>query len=72
MNPIRHKELTGVNNELILKNIKLLLENGYNVKVRMPMPRIQMTVLKKLRLLQVFGTIPTFLRILGNWCITLP
>lgn len=37
MDPIKHKELTGVNNELILENLKYLLENGKRVKVRMPM-----------------------------------
>lgn len=37
MDPVRHNELTGVNNELILKNLKLLLDNRYNVHVRMPM-----------------------------------
>lgn len=37
MDPVRHKELTGVNNELILSNLKMLLELGRNVRVRMPM-----------------------------------
>lgn len=37
MDPVRHKELTGVNNEIILSNIKMLLEDGKNVRVRMPM-----------------------------------
>lgn len=37
MDPVRHKELTGVNNEIILSNIKMLLESGKNVRVRMPM-----------------------------------
>lgn len=33
----RHYELTGVRNEMILKNLKELLHRRYNVKVRMPM-----------------------------------
>lgn len=37
MDPIRHKELTGVNNERILHNLKMLLEDGHKVRVRMPM-----------------------------------
>ncbi|WP_311491522.1 choline TMA-lyase-activating enzyme [uncultured Anaerococcus sp.] len=37
MDPIKHKDLTGVNNEIILENLKYLLENGKRVKVRMPM-----------------------------------
>lgn len=37
MDPIRHKELTGVNNEIILSNLKMLLDNGKNVKIRMPL-----------------------------------
>ncbi len=37
MDPLRHKELTGVNNEQILSNLMMLLEDGKNVRVRMPM-----------------------------------
>ena len=37
MDPERHNELVGVNNELILENLKELLHRRYNVKVRMPM-----------------------------------
>lgn len=37
MNPERHNELAGVNNELILFNLNELLRRRYNVKVRMPM-----------------------------------
>ncbi|MDY2788727.1 MAG: choline TMA-lyase-activating enzyme [Atopobium sp.] len=37
MDPVKHKFWTGVNNELILSNVKWLLENGYNVRVRMPL-----------------------------------
>lgn len=37
MDPIRHKELTGVNNELILSNLKMLLEDGKRVRIRMPL-----------------------------------
>lgn len=36
MDPVKHKELTGVNNEIILLNLKYLLENGAKVRVRMP------------------------------------
>ncbi|PHR28816.1 MAG: choline TMA-lyase-activating enzyme [Desulfotalea sp.] len=37
MNSERHHELTGVRNEMILGNLKWLLENRYNVKIRMPL-----------------------------------
>lgn len=37
MDPVRHNELAGVNNEQILINLKELLHHRYNVKVRMPM-----------------------------------
>jgi pyruvate formate lyase activating enzyme len=37
MDPVKHKYWTGVNNEQILSNVKWLLENGYNVRVRMPL-----------------------------------
>ncbi len=37
MDPVRHKYWTGVNNELILANVQTLLENGFNVRVRMPL-----------------------------------
>lgn len=37
MNPKRHNELTGLDNELILGNLSELLKRRYNVKVRMPM-----------------------------------
>lgn len=37
MDPVKHNELVGVSNELILTNMKELLHRRYNVKVRMPM-----------------------------------
>ncbi|MFT5700837.1 MAG: choline TMA-lyase-activating enzyme [Desulforhopalus sp.] len=37
MNSERHLELTGVRNEMILENLKWLLENRYNVRIRMPL-----------------------------------
>ncbi|MDY2777568.1 MAG: choline TMA-lyase-activating enzyme [Collinsella sp.] len=37
MDPVKHKQWTGVNNELILENVRVLLENGFNVRVRMPL-----------------------------------
>lgn len=37
MDPLKHKELTGVNNELILKNLRELLDSGKQVKIRMPL-----------------------------------
>ncbi len=37
MDPVRHNELAGVNNELILTNLKELLRRRADVKVRMPM-----------------------------------
>ncbi|MDO5537288.1 MAG: choline TMA-lyase-activating enzyme [Desulfovibrionaceae bacterium] len=37
MDPERHKELTGAHNALILQNLRWLLENRYNVRIRMPL-----------------------------------
>ena len=37
MDPVKHKQWTGANNELILENVRTLLENGFNVRVRMPL-----------------------------------
>lgn len=37
MDPVRHNELTGISNELILHNLNELLRRRFNVKVRMPM-----------------------------------
>lgn len=37
MNSEKHRELTGVRNEMILGNLKWLLENRFNVKIRMPL-----------------------------------
>lgn len=37
MDPVRHNELVGVNNELILTNLRELLHRRANVRVRMPM-----------------------------------
>lgn len=39
MDPVRHKHWCGVNNELILENVRTLLEQGYNVRVRIPLLR---------------------------------
>jgi len=36
MDSAKHYEFTGVKNDLILKNVACLLEQGYQVKVRMP------------------------------------
>lgn len=37
MDPERHTALTGVHNALIHQNIRLLLDNRYNVRIRLPM-----------------------------------
>lgn len=37
MNSEKHRELTGVRNELILDNLTWLLENRFNVQIRLPM-----------------------------------
>lgn len=37
MDSKRHHELTGVHNELILSNLKEILNRGHDVKIRMPM-----------------------------------
>lgn len=39
MDPVRHRDWVGVNNELILDNVRTLLERGYTVRVRMPLLR---------------------------------
>lgn len=39
MDSERHKVLTGVHNDMILNNLSWLLDNHYNVKVRMPLLR---------------------------------
>jgi pyruvate formate lyase activating enzyme len=36
MDPARHKKWTGVDNQLILKNLKLLAETGANINIRIP------------------------------------
>ncbi|QGY48104.1 glycyl-radical enzyme activating protein [Maribellus comscasis] len=36
MDPIKHKKWTGVDNQLILKNLKLLAETGANINIRIP------------------------------------
>ena len=37
MDPQKHKEFTGQTNELILANIRMLAEEGYNFIVRIPL-----------------------------------
>lgn len=37
MNSDRHYALTGVHNETILSNLRLLFDNRYNVKIRLPL-----------------------------------
>lgn len=37
MNSEKHHQLTGVRNEMILENLTWLLENRYNVQIRMPL-----------------------------------
>lgn len=37
MDSSRHYEMTGVHNDMILNNLQWILENRYNVKVRIPM-----------------------------------
>ncbi len=37
MDSERHRELTGVHNTRIHQNVRLLLDNRYNVKIRLPM-----------------------------------
>jgi pyruvate formate lyase activating enzyme len=37
MNSDKHHQFTGVRNECILSNLKLLLDNRYNVRVRLPL-----------------------------------
>jgi len=36
MNPVEHKKLTGVDNTLILENLKLLSGSGANIEIRIP------------------------------------
>jgi pyruvate formate lyase activating enzyme len=37
MDPIKHKRWTGVDNRLILKNLKILAETGANINIRIPL-----------------------------------
>lgn len=37
MNPIHHKKWTGVDNRLILKNLKILAETGAKINIRIPL-----------------------------------
>ena len=37
MDPIQHKKWTGVDNRLILKNLKVLAESGANINIRIPL-----------------------------------
>ncbi len=37
MNPEKHKQWTGVSNQLILKNLKILAEIGANINIRIPL-----------------------------------
>jgi pyruvate formate lyase activating enzyme len=37
MDPIQHKKWTGVDNRLILKNLKILAEAGANINIRIPL-----------------------------------
>lgn len=36
LDPVQHKIWTGVDNRLILKNLKILAENGANINIRIP------------------------------------
>jgi pyruvate formate lyase activating enzyme len=36
INPVQHKKWTGVDNRLILKNLKILAETGANINIRIP------------------------------------
>jgi pyruvate formate lyase activating enzyme len=36
MDPVQHKKWTGVDNRLILKNLKILAETGANINIRIP------------------------------------
>jgi pyruvate formate lyase activating enzyme len=36
MDPVQHKKWTGVDNQLILKNLRLLAETGANINIRIP------------------------------------
>jgi pyruvate formate lyase activating enzyme len=37
MDPVQHKKWTGVDNRLILKNLKILAEAGANINIRIPL-----------------------------------
>ena len=37
MDPEKHKKFTGVDNKLILENLKFILENGKRVRIRFPL-----------------------------------
>ena len=37
MDPVQHKKWTGVDNRLILRNLKILAETGSNINIRIPL-----------------------------------
>lgn len=37
MDPVKHRELTGVDNRVILENLKVILDEGANVRIRFPL-----------------------------------
>lgn len=39
MDPLRHKKFTGVTNEKILENLRILAESGANINIRIPLIR---------------------------------
>jgi len=49
IDPVQHKKWTGVDNQLILKNLKLLAENGANINIRIPLIKNVNTDEKEIR-----------------------
>lgn len=39
MDPVRHRKFTGVTNEKILRNLRILAESGANINIRIPLIR---------------------------------
>jgi pyruvate formate lyase activating enzyme len=48
MDPVQHKKWTGVDNRLILKNLKILAEAGANINIRIPFIKYVNTGIKEI------------------------
>jgi pyruvate formate lyase activating enzyme len=54
MDPENHKKWTGVSNQLILKNLKILAETGENINIRIPLIKNVNTDLSEIKKMAAF------------------